>query len=88
MPVNTQVFPDWVRDNEKTLIVLLMDAIITDDMKITCNLLNSNEYIHYNKQKAWFEYEDGAFLGNSVAEVIRTLREVPYICDAEWYIKN
>ena len=88
MPVDIKVFPNWVRDNEKQLIVLLMDAILACDMKITCKLLNNDEYIRYNKEKSWFEYEDGAFLGHTVVEVVRTLREIPYVCDAEWYIKN
>lgn len=85
---NKCVYPAWFQDNEKDLAEKLQEMIWHPEKTITNPLFTKDQFMRYNPETYRFEYEDGAYLGDTIMDVIRLLHDIKYVCDTEWTFRT
>lgn len=74
----------------------MLKSIEINPMKVLTNQhFTSDQWIQYNLENKYFEYEDGAFLGNTPADVTSFFFDIlveskfgEWIRTASWFVKE
>ena len=78
--------------NEERLKLVEMLVEIEDDPKkvLVHESFDADQWLQYNPQKKWFEYEDHAYLGEDYNEVIYFLQSVlpVLVMPSKWHIEQ
>ena len=77
--------------NEERLKLVEMLVEIEDDpgKVLVHETFDADQWLQYNPQKDWFEYEDHAYLGEDYDDVINLLQSVSpkLVMPSKWHIE-
>ena len=81
--------------SNQEIILEYLDVIQKDTSKVLTNqYFTKSQWIQYNSEEKYFEYEDHVFLGKSSLDVIKNFENLlkigfgEWLNTAEWHIKN
>ena len=78
--------------NEERLKLVEMLVEIEDDPEkvLVHESFDTDQWLQYNPQKEWFEYEDHAYLGEDYNDVIDFLQSVlpELVIPSKWHIEH